>query len=53
MPGTKIVLVVDPENETIHAYWSKKKIELFERMEVIDCSFAVEGWKCPEANFFQ
>lgn len=51
--GTKLVLVVDPENETVHAYWSMKRIEVFHRAEVIDCSSVVDGWTCPIASFFQ
>ena len=42
--GTKLVLLVDAENETIHAYRSRKQIEVFERSESIDCTDTVPGW---------
>ena len=42
--GTKLVMVVDPENETVHTYRSRKKIEVFQRSESIDCSDAVPAW---------
>lgn len=51
--GTKLVLIVDPETETIHAYWSRDRIEVFDRIEVVDCSAAVEGWTLPIADIFR
>ena len=51
--GTKLVLVVDPENETVHTYWSKKKIEVFDRTETIDCNDAVTNWKLFVADIFR
>ncbi len=51
--GTKLVLVVDPENETVHAYWSKKRIEIFDRTETIDCNDAVANWMLIVADIFR
>ncbi len=42
--GTQLVLLVDPENQTVHAYRSRKQIEIFERGESIDCTGAVPDW---------
>lgn len=51
--GTKLVLVVNPESETIHAYRSRKQIEVFECSESIDCSTVVPGWILSVAAAFQ
>ena len=51
--GTKLVMVVDPESETIHAYWSKKRIEVYERSETIDCSDVVSGWTLVVDDIFR
>ena len=42
--GTKLVLIVDPENESIHAYRSRKRIEVFDRTETINCHDSVAEW---------
>jgi hypothetical protein len=39
--GCKLVLLVDPENETIHAYRSRKQIEVFQESETIDRKDAI------------
>ena len=51
--GTKLVIVVDPENEPVHAYWSKKRIEVFERTETIDCNDAVASWTLVVDDIFR
>jgi len=51
--GTKLVLIVDPENQTIHAYRSRKQIEVFERTESIDCNDAVPTWSLQVNQVFQ
>lgn len=51
--GTKLVLVVDPENETVHAYWSKKRIEVYDRTETIDCNDAVTNWMLIVEDIFR
>ncbi len=51
--GTKLVLVVAPENETVHAYWSKKRIEVFDLTETIDCNDAVANWVLIVADIFR
>ena len=51
--GSKLVLLVDPETESIHAYRSRKQIEVFQRHETIDCSDAVPGWSVTIEQVFR
>ncbi len=51
--GTKLVLLIDPDNETIHAYRSRKQIEMFQRSETIDCSAAVSNWMLTVDDVFR
>jgi Uma2 family endonuclease len=51
--GTQLVLLIDPENETIHAYRSRKQIEVFEQGESIDCTNAVPGWSLAVNDVFR
>ena len=51
--GTKLVLLVDPETQMIHAYRSRKQIEVFQSDETLDCSDAVTGWTFPAKDVFR
>ena len=51
--GTKLILVVDPESETVHAYQSRKRIEVFDRTETIDCNSAVTNWTLVVSDIFR
>ena len=51
--GTALVLLVDPESETVHAYRSRKQIEVFQKHETIDCSDSVDGWKFRIDDIFR
>ena len=51
--GTKLILVVDPESETVHAYQSRKQIEVFDRTETIDCNSAVTNWTLVVSDIFR
>lgn len=51
--GTKLVLLVDPENETVHAYHSRKQIQAFARTETIDCDASVPGWQLVIEDIFR
>lgn len=51
--GTRLVLVVSAENETIHAYRSPKRIAVYARGETIDCNDAVEGWSLSVDEAFR
>jgi Uma2 family endonuclease len=50
--GTKLVLLVDPETETVHCYRSRKQIEVYEKAETIDCNDAVNHWTLPISKLF-
>ncbi|PAY16618.1 hypothetical protein CKO51_25940 [Rhodopirellula sp. SM50] len=51
--GTKLVLLVDPETQTIHRYPSRKQIEVYQLGETLDCSPAVPAWKLNVKDVFQ
>lgn len=50
--GCKLVLIVDPESETIQAYRSRQHIQIFETNETVDCGDAVAGWTFAVADIF-
>ncbi len=49
----RLVLLVDPENECVHAYYSRQQIQIYQKHETIDCSDAVAGWSLSLAQVFQ
>lgn len=51
--GCKLVLIVDPEAETLHSYRSRNQIQIFENGELVDCADAVTGWTLSVADVFQ
>ena len=51
--GCKLVLIMDPEAETLHSYRSRSQIQIFEKGEFVDCSDAVTGWTLSVADVFQ
>lgn len=51
--GCTLVLIVDPEEETLHSYRSRSQIQIFEKGEVVDCTAAVAGWTLSIAEVFQ
>ncbi len=51
--GTKLVLLVDPETQTIHRYASRKQIEVYQLGETLDCSPAVPDWTLTVDDVFQ
>ena len=51
--GSKLVLLVDPEMETIHAYRSRSQIQIFEKLESIECDDAVPGWTLEVNEVFR
>ena len=51
--GTRLVMLVDPETEMIHAYRSRKQIEVFQANETVDCTDAVTGWTFPVQDVFR
>jgi Uma2 family endonuclease len=50
--GCKLVLLVDGESETVHAYRSRSKIQIYRKDEALDCSDAVPGWLLQVSAFF-
>lgn len=50
---SKLVLLVDPENEVIHAFRSRKQIEVFQIHEQLDCNDAVAGWTLQVSEVFK
>ncbi|MFC1759022.1 Uma2 family endonuclease [Planctomycetota bacterium] len=51
--GTKLVLLVDPESQNIHAYKSRHDIHVHESGETIDCTNAVKKWTLEVERVFQ
>lgn len=50
--GCKLVLLVDPDSATVHAYRSPANIQVYRHDETLDASDAVEGWLVAVADFF-
>ncbi len=50
--GCKLVLIVDPDEEMIHCYRSRSKIQIFEKAELVDCTDAVAGWTLSVTELF-
>ena len=50
--GTQLVLLVDCEAETIHAYRSRHDIHVVDRTESLDCQDAVPGWQLRVEEVF-
>jgi Uma2 family endonuclease len=50
--GCKLVLLLDPETETVHAYRSRSRIEIFQKGETLDCSDAIVGWIVAVKDLF-
>ena len=50
--GTKLVLLVDPETQSIHAYKSRNDIHVYESGETIDCTDSVPSWTLSVNKIF-
>ena len=50
--GTQLVLIVEPESETVHAYRSRWNIRVLKPGEVIDAADVVAGWNVRVEEFF-
>lgn len=50
--GCKLVLLVDGESETVHAYRSRSRIQVYRKEEILDCSDVVTGWSTRVSEFF-
>ncbi|MEZ6135022.1 MAG: Uma2 family endonuclease [Pirellulaceae bacterium] len=51
--GCPLVLIVDPEAETIQACRSREQIQVFESHESVDCSDAVSQWVLSVSEVFR
>lgn len=51
--GTRLVLLVDPANETVHVYRSADEIVVLGKGDVVSASDAVDGWQVAVAQLFQ
>ncbi len=51
--GAKLVLIVDPAQETVRAYRSRDGIQIFEADEIVECSDAVAGWQLCVREVFR
>ncbi len=48
--GTRLVLLVDPANETVHVYRSADNITVLGKADVISASDVVDGWQVAVAE---
>ncbi len=51
--GTRLVLLVDPAHETVHAYRAADDITVLRARDVLVASDVVDGWQVPVANLFR
>lgn len=51
--GTRLVLLVDPANETVHLYRSADEIAVLGQGDVVPASDVVKGWQVAVARLFQ
>lgn len=51
--GTRLVVLVDPANETVHVYRSADEIEVLGKGDVVPASDVVDGWQVAVARLFQ
>ncbi|MCA9179489.1 MAG: Uma2 family endonuclease [Planctomycetales bacterium] len=50
--GAKLVLIVEPLSETVHAYRSRSNIVVLTAEDVMDATDTVAGWSVQVADFF-
>jgi Uma2 family endonuclease len=51
--GTKLVLLIDPDTQTVHRYQSRKQIAVYQAGEVVDCAIAVTDWQLSVNEAFR
>ncbi len=51
--GTRLVLLVDPANETVHVYRSADDIAVLGKDDTISASDVVEGWQVAVEKLFR
>ena len=50
--GTHLVLIVEPESETVHAYRSRSEIKVLSSGDVMDAADVVADWRVGVKDFF-
>lgn len=50
--GTKLVLIVEPESRTVHAYRSRTEIAVLQATDLLDVADVVSGWQVKVSEFF-
>ena len=50
--GTQLVLIVEPESETVHAYRSRSNIKVLSSDDIIDAADVIAGWTARVAELF-
>lgn len=50
--GTMLVLIVEPDSETVHAYRSRSNITVLTSNEFLDATDVVDGWRVKVSAFF-
>ena len=50
--GTRLVLIVEPESETVHAYRSRSNITVLRSGEALDAADVVAGWSVQITDIF-
>lgn len=51
--GTRLVLLVDPANETVHAYRSARVIAVLGKGDTLSASDVVDGWQVAVEDLFR
>lgn len=51
--GTRLVLLVDPANEAVHAYRSADDIVVLRASDVLSAADVVDGWQVPVGQLFR
>ncbi len=51
--GSRLVLILEPQSETLHAYRSRNQIEVFNSGESLDVSDVVTGWKLDVDSIYR
>ncbi|MFO7907736.1 MAG: Uma2 family endonuclease [Planctomycetota bacterium] len=51
--GSRLVLLVDPETRTIHAYRSPTRIAVLMEGQHVDATDAVDGWRFSVDELFE
>ncbi len=50
--GTRLVLIVEPESETVYVYRAGTDIQVLDPQSVLDATDVVPGWRVQVADFF-